>query len=357
MTQAGIVLGVEDGIATLRLDRPERRNAIDDATRGLMIEALEATAADPAVRALVITGTGSAFCAGGDVRGMQQRLSAPAEEVAINGWRRQGRTHRAVALLHNFPKPTIAAVNGAAAGLGCDVALACDVVIAAESAHFTMSFIARGLIPDGGGMYFLPRRVGLARAKELVFSGRRVGAAEALAIGMIERVVPDTELADAAQAWAKELSAGSPAALALAKSVLDRSLEMSFEAVLAEGAKAQAICYTTAEHRASVAASPSSALPPIPPRPPAGPSATCSATASTARSGRSIRVRRRSPGCVATPTSQACPARPMSASCWSGPIARRRRCATSRRAVPPRPSCWPVATPRAAGRARRARRG
>jgi enoyl-CoA hydratase/carnithine racemase len=254
MTQAGIVLGVEDGIATLRLDRPERRNAIDDATRGLMIEALEATAADPAVRALVITGTGSAFCAGGDVRGMQQRLSAPAEEVAINGWRRQGRTHRAVALLHNFPKPTIAAVNGAAAGLGCDVALACDVVIAAESAHFTMSFIARGLIPDGGGMYFLPRRVGLARAKELVFSGRRVGAAEALAIGMIERVVPDTELADAAQAWAKELSAGSPAALALAKSVLDRSLEMSFEAVLAEGAKAQAICYTTAEHRASVAA-------------------------------------------------------------------------------------------------------
>jgi enoyl-CoA hydratase/carnithine racemase len=254
MTESTLVFGVEDGIATMRLNRPERRNPIDDATRGLMIEALESAAADPAVRALVVTGTGTAFCAGGDVRGMQQRLSAPPEEVAFNGWRRQGRTHRAVALLHNFPKPTIAAVNGAAAGLGCDVALACDFVMAAESAHFTMSFVARGLIPDGGGMYFLPRRVGVARAKELVFSGRRVGAAEALAMSMIERVVPDAELMAAATAWAKELSGGSLGAIALAKSVLDRSLEMSFEDVLAEGAKAQAMCYTSAEHRASVAA-------------------------------------------------------------------------------------------------------
>ena len=252
--ESPIAVTLADGVATLRLNRPDRRNAIDDATRGLMIEALESASADPAVRALVITGTGSAFCAGGDVRGMQQRLSAPAEDVAFNGWRRQGRTHRAVALLHNFPKPTIAAVNGAAAGLGCDVALACDFIMAAETAHFTMSFVARGLIPDGGGMYFLPRRVGLARAKELVFSGRRVGAAEALAMQMVERVVPDADLGTASVEWAKQLSAGSPPALALAKSVLDRSLEMSFESVLAEGAKAQAICYTTGEHRASVAA-------------------------------------------------------------------------------------------------------
>lgn len=250
----GILLTIEDGIATLRLNRPERRNAIDDATRLVMIGMLEQAAADTAVRALVITGTGTAFCAGGDVRGMKARLEAPPEQVAFNGWRRQGSTHRAVALLHNFPKPTIAAVNGAAAGLGCDVALACDFVMAAESAHFTMSFLARGLIPDGGGMYFLPRRVGLARAKELVFSGRRVGAVEALAMQMIERVVPDADLTAASTAWARELSGGSAAALALAKSVMDRSLEMSFEQVLAEGAKAQAICYTTGEHRASVAA-------------------------------------------------------------------------------------------------------
>ena len=252
--RTAIAYDVTDGVATLRLDRPERRNAIDDAMRGEMIAALEEAASDPAVRALVVTGTGTAFCAGGDVRGMRNRLAAPQEDVAFNGWRRQQRTHRAVALLHTMPKPTIAAVNGAATGLGCDVALSCDFIMAAESAQFTMSFIARGLIPDGGGMYFLPRRVGLARAKELVFTGRRVGAPEALAIGMVERVVPDAELMASAQDWARALSAGSPAALALAKSVMDRSLEMSFEQVLAEGAKAQAICYTTGEHRASVEA-------------------------------------------------------------------------------------------------------
>ncbi|MCZ8150083.1 MAG: enoyl-CoA hydratase/isomerase family protein, partial [Roseomonas sp.] len=156
--RTAIAYDVTDGVATLRLDRPERRNAIDDAMRGEMIAALENAASDPAVRALVVTGTGSAFCAGGDVRGMRNRLAAPQEDVAFNGWRRQQRTHRAVALLHTMPKPTIAAVNGAAAGLGCDVALSCDFIMAAESAQFTMSFIARSLIPDGGGMYFLPRR-------------------------------------------------------------------------------------------------------------------------------------------------------------------------------------------------------
>lgn len=249
-----IDLSVTDGIATLLLDRPEVRNAIDDAMRAQMIAALEQVAADDAVRALVISGRGSAFCAGGDIRGMRARLDAPADQVAVNGWKRQQNTHRAVALLHAMGKPTIAAVNGAAAGLGCDIALCCDVIIAAEPAHFTMSFLQRGLIPDGGGMYFLPRRVGLARAKELVFSGRRVGAAEALAIGMVERVATLDDLLPQAQAWARDLSTGSAPALAFAKATLDRSLESSFEQVMAIGSQSQAICYTTAEHRAAVTA-------------------------------------------------------------------------------------------------------
>ncbi len=238
-----ILLTTDSGIATLTLNRPSVRNAIDDAMRGEMIAALEAVAADPAIKALVV-----------DVRGMKNRLEAPPEDVAINGWRRQARTHRAVTLLHHMPKPVIAAVNGPAAGLGADVALACDFLLCGESASFTMSFLARGLIPDGGGMYFLPRRVGLARAKELVFTARRVDAAEALSIGLADRVVPDAELAAAAQGWAAEMGTHSIAALALAKATLDRSLETSFEQVLAIGSQSQAICYTTAEHRASVAA-------------------------------------------------------------------------------------------------------
>jgi enoyl-CoA hydratase/carnithine racemase len=249
-----ISLTLTDGIATLLLNRPDSRNAIDDAMRGELMAMMDRVARDDAIRALVVTGAGPAFCAGGDVKGMRARMEAPAGQVAINGWRRQQRTHHAISLLHTLPKPTIAAVNGAAAGLGCDLALCCDFVMAAESAFFTMSYIYRGLIPDGGGMYFLPRRIGLARAKELVFTGRRVPAPEALAMGMIERVAkPETLLQDA-QAWARELSAGSPAALALAKTTMNQSFELPVEQVFSLGSQAQAICYSTEEHRASVMA-------------------------------------------------------------------------------------------------------
>jgi enoyl-CoA hydratase/carnithine racemase len=151
-------------------------------------------------------------------------------------------------------KPTIAAVNGAAAGLGCDLALACDFIIASEAAFFTMSFILRGLVPDGGGLYFLPRRVGLARAKELIFTGRRVRAQEALAIGLADRVTPPDRLMTDAREWATQLGRGSRVALALAKSILDKTFELGEEEVLALGREAQAICYTTAEHREQVAA-------------------------------------------------------------------------------------------------------
>ena len=185
---------------------------------------------------------------------MKERLKAPANEVAFNGWRRQGQTHKSVALLHGLPKPVIAAVNGAAAGLGCDMALACDFIVASEQASFIMSFVKRGLVSDGGGMYFLPRRVGLPRAKELIFSGRSIEAKEALAIGLADRVTSaDTLIADAV-AWARELGQGSGASIALSKAILNRTFETTEEQVFAQGRQAQAVCYTTAEHQESVAA-------------------------------------------------------------------------------------------------------
>src|SRR5665647_1509519 len=161
-----IELSISQSIATITLNRPEVRNAIDDETRTELVGALDRVTNDDAVRAVIMTGNGPAFCAGGDIAGMQQRLQAPPGQVAFNGWRRQKRTHQSIALLHGLPKPTIAAVNGVASGLGCDLALACDFIIASTAANFAMSFIRRGLIPDGGGMYFLPRRIGLTRAKE-----------------------------------------------------------------------------------------------------------------------------------------------------------------------------------------------
>ncbi len=254
MSQSLIDVSITDSVATVMLNRPDKRNAMSDAMRGEFIAALERVASEPAIRALVLTGSGKAFCAGGDVAGMQRRLQAPPGEVAMNGWRRQQRVHYAVALLHTLPIPTIAAVNGAASGLGADTALSCDFVIASPAASFTWSYIDRGLIPDGGGMYFLPRRVGLARAKDLIFSGRRVDAPEALHLGIADRLTEAETLLRDAQAWASELSQGSATALALAKTILNQTFELTAEQVFAQGSQAQGMCYTSGEHRAAVMA-------------------------------------------------------------------------------------------------------
>lgn len=256
MTQYTLIqLEVRDGVAVLTLNRPEKRNAISDDMRTELIDALERVTADRKIRALVLTGSGKGFCAGGDVAGMQRRMDAPPGEVGFNGWTRQQRVHHSVALLHNMPKPVIAAVNGGANGLGADLAMACDLVIASSAASFTWSYIHRGLIPDGGGMYFLPRRVGLANAKQLIFGGRKVEADEALQLGIADRLSASPEsLVDEAVAWAAEMSHGSATALALGKSILNQTFELTADQVFAQGSQAQGICYTSSEHRESVMA-------------------------------------------------------------------------------------------------------
>ncbi|HLG80569.1 MAG TPA: enoyl-CoA hydratase/isomerase family protein [Bradyrhizobium sp.] len=247
-------MSVDDGIALIAFNRPDRRNAMSDAMRAEFVDALETVARDKAVKALVLTGRGSAFCAGGDITGMKRRLESAPGEVAFNGWSRQQGVHRAVALLHGLPKPTIAAVNGAAAGLGADTALACDFVIASEKAKFTWSYIKRGLIPDGGGLYFLPRRTGLSRAKELIFSGRMVEIEEAASLGIVDRKVGADALLDEAMQWARQLSSASATALALGKTIINGTFEHSAAEIFESGSKAQAICYTSTEHREAVTA-------------------------------------------------------------------------------------------------------
>lgn len=241
-----------DGVALIALNRPDVHNAMDDAMRGEFVEVIDWAAQDDTVAAVVLTGRGRSFCAGGDIAAMQERLKAPAGRVAINGWRRQRRTHAAITQLHGLTKPTVAAVNGTAAGLGCDLALCCDFIVASEQAKFAMSYVLRGLIPDGGGLYFLPRRVGLARAKELIFSGRRVDAAEALQMGMIDQLATPEKLIEDAIEVAGRMTAGSPVAVALAKAILDQSFELPMDQLFALGRQAQAICYTSDEHRDAV---------------------------------------------------------------------------------------------------------
>jgi len=251
---SSIELRRDGSVATVVLNRPEVRNAMDDDMRAELIATLDRVSRDHAIRALVLTGNGKAFCAGGDIKAMQQRMQAPPGEIAFNGWSRQQRTHHAVAALHSLAKPTIAAVNGASTGLGADLALCCDFIVASEAASFAWNYVLRGLIPDGGGMYFLPRRVGLTRAKELIFTGRKVTAQEALELGIADRISKPENLVADARAWAVELGQGATASLALCKTILNNTFESSAEEVFALGSQAQAICYTTAEHQASVAA-------------------------------------------------------------------------------------------------------
>ena len=243
-----------DAVATITFNRPDKRNAMSDDMRTEFLDALEYVASEKAIKALVLTGAGKAFCAGGDISGMQERMNAPAGEVGFNGWHRQQRVHRVQSMLHNMPKPVVAAVNGAASGLGADTALACDFIIASDWASFTWSYILRGIIPDGGGMYFLPRRVGLPKAKELIFTGRQVKIDEAVSLGIVDRKTGAENLLADAQAWAKQLSMGSSTALALSKTILNQTFELASHDVFAQGSQAQGICYTSGEHRASVEA-------------------------------------------------------------------------------------------------------
>jgi enoyl-CoA hydratase/carnithine racemase len=255
MDEPRVLFRVEEGgVAVATLNRPSVRNAIDEPTRAELGAILDQVANDPGLKALVLTGNGPAFCAGGDISAMRQRMQAPSGALGATGWLRQRRLHGMLGALHTLEKPTVAAVNGPAAGLGMDMALCCDFIVAAEPAFFTMSYVQRGLIPDGGGLYFLPRRVGLPRAKELIFSARRVLADEALRIGLADRVVAADELVPEAVAWAAELGASGGPALALSKAIIDQTFELTAEQAFALGAQAQAICYTTDEHHAAVAA-------------------------------------------------------------------------------------------------------
>ncbi|MDX3226384.1 enoyl-CoA hydratase/isomerase family protein [Streptomyces sp. ME19-01-6] len=257
----------DNGVAWITLDRPAAMNAITPDQRERLISLLDDASADPAVGAVVLTATGKGFCAGADLRG-GARASADSgggtrpgpgtgggERVAGDVARliRRG-AQRLIAAVLDCEKPVIAAVNGTAAGLGAHLALACDLVLAAESARFIEVFVRRGLVPDGGGAYLLPRLIGPQRAKELLFFGDALSAAEAERIGLVNRVVADGDLAKTARAWAERLAGGPTRAIALTKQLVNSSLEADRAAAFAAEAAAQEINMTTADAQDGVRA-------------------------------------------------------------------------------------------------------
>ncbi|WP_406177586.1 enoyl-CoA hydratase/isomerase family protein [Streptomyces canus] len=251
VTEVSEVRHTVDGqVSYLTLDRPEVLNALTPGQRDLLIELLARASADPDVRAVVLTGTGRGFCAGADLRG----TSGAGERVAGDVARtlRLG-AQRLIAAVLDCEKPVIAAVNGTAAGLGAHLAFACDLVLAAESAKFIEVFVRRGLVPDGGGAYLLPRLIGPQRAKELMFFGEALTAREAERLGLVNRVVEDEELAKTAREWAGRLATGPTRALALTKQLVNASLDSDRATAFAAEAAAQEINMTTEDAQEGVA--------------------------------------------------------------------------------------------------------
>ncbi|MFD4244489.1 enoyl-CoA hydratase/isomerase family protein [Streptomyces sp. NPDC058525] len=240
-------------VSWITLNRPEAMNALTWDQRDRVIALLADASADPDVRAVVVTATGKGFCAGADLRG-GPAAAQPAERVAGDVARmiRLG-AQRLITAVLDCEKPVIAAVNGTAAGIGAHLALACDLVIAAEEARFIEVFVRRGLVPDGGGAYLLPRLIGPQKAKELIFFGDAVPAAEAERLGLVNKVVPAPELEAAAREWAERLAQGPTRALALAKQLVNASLDGDRAAALAAEATAQEINMGTADANEGVA--------------------------------------------------------------------------------------------------------
>ncbi|GAA2410791.1 enoyl-CoA hydratase/isomerase [Actinomadura vinacea] len=238
---------VEDGVCRLTLNRPQTLNAITHDMRERLIEALDDANGNPEVRAVLLTGTGRAFCSGADLRGTPDATGqgrAPRAAGDVARLLRNG-VQRLITAVLDCERPVVAAVNGTAAGIGCHLALACDLVLASEEARFIEVFARRGLVPDGGGAYLLTRLVGPQRAKELMFFGDDLPAAEAVRLGLVNRVVPGAELAATAADWARRLATGPTLTHALTKRLVNGALEGDRASCFADEAMAQEVNMTT----------------------------------------------------------------------------------------------------------------
>jgi enoyl-CoA hydratase/carnithine racemase len=235
-----INISESNGILTITLNRPEKLNAFVGHMRRDLADALEHAGSDRSIRVVILTGAGRGFCAGGDVEAMAQLMEQrDSEEFA----RILGAGRRVILAIRQMTKPVIAAVNGIAAGAGCNLALACDLRIASTEASFTQSFIKIGLNPDWGGTFFLPRLVTPNKACELFFLGQTLRAEEALRLGIVNQVVEPGELENATQQLAEKLRSAPPIALASAKLAVYTSEANDLETMLRHETEAQLRCF------------------------------------------------------------------------------------------------------------------
>jgi len=247
-----ILVKNEGAVRTIILNRPEVLNAINEAVATGLLKALRDVERENSVRCLVITGAGRAFCSGQDLAVVQQGIER-GQPVDFGRLLRDF-YHPVITKVRTLEKPVIASVNGAAAGGGCGLALACDIRLAAESASFVQAFINVGLVPDMGTTFTLPRLIGVSRAMEMAFTGRKVGAEEALRMGLVNQVVPDSRLAEETTRLANQLAAMPTRAIGFIKRAINTGWNADLEAQLDYEAMLQATADDTSDHREGVAA-------------------------------------------------------------------------------------------------------
>jgi 2-(1,2-epoxy-1,2-dihydrophenyl)acetyl-CoA isomerase len=240
-------LEISEGIATLTLDRPEKVNALSTEMYDLLHDYSHQLSADPEVRAIVLTGSGKGFCSGGDIGNMAQ--------TDLTGSRARSKSrHRTFLALAAIEKPVIAAVHGPVYGIGTSLMFACDLIIAAQSTTMALSFKRVGVVPDGGSIFFLAQYLGIAKAKELVYTGRKVGADELAALNIALKVVPDAALQAEARALAAEMAASATWMLGLTKKMFQFMYTPTLEQLLDYEALMQTHVRLSDDHKEGVAA-------------------------------------------------------------------------------------------------------
>ena len=242
------------GLVTVTFNRPHKKNALNAVNWADLAEVLREVAANPRDRALLLTGADGNFSAGADLSGSAAAttgLTGRESQAIVHEMRAVGEIARQ---LHRLPKPTLAVVDGVAVGVALGLALACDLIIASDRARFSEVFVRRGLAMDGGNSWTLPRAVGLRRAKQMAFFGDIISAADALAWGLINAVVPADELPKTGREWGLRLAAAPTTAISLIKRQLDDSASLTFEQAVEVEAQMQHIAYTTADVREGIAA-------------------------------------------------------------------------------------------------------
>ena len=242
-----VLLERQDGIALVTMNRPERRNALGGTLREDIVAAMGAAGQDPGVRAIVLTGSGSCFCAGGDLRAILDGLQAPGGRPLRD--KTEPQRDATLLAVYEAPKPVIAAVNGPAFGAGMNLALAADIRIASRTARLCQSHVLRGLMPDYAGTYLLPRLVGHAKACELIYTGAILDAQEALRLGLVNAVVEPEALLPAALDMARTIARNAPRPVRLAKRALQQSHQGGIREALDRETAAQNVCYDTQDGR------------------------------------------------------------------------------------------------------------